>query len=146
MTPCSLLCVIDDDPVYQYTVRRHVMNSKLADRIQVFPDGEAAIDHFRAFSGMPQELPDVVLLDINMPIMDGWTFLEEFVKIQPMLHKHIVIYMVSSSIHDADVQRAQSISMLSGYYIKPIAEQELRTMITRIEDGMEGAEDTPPDA
>lgn len=66
------------------------------------------------------KLPDIIFLDINMPIVDGWDFLEEFDKIKNSLPKTINIYMVSSSINAFDRVRAESQKLVNGYISKPI--------------------------
>ncbi len=55
-----------------------------------------------------------------MPIMDGWDFLKEYVLIKPKLSKKIIIYLVSSSIHDTDIKRAKQIGEVTDYVIKPV--------------------------
>ena len=82
------------------------------------------------------ELPDVIFLDINMPIMDGFQFMEEYVKIKPELNKKITIYMVSSSVDAVDIERAKSISDISDYIIKPIEPKQLKKIMHDLEQKM----------
>ena len=60
-----------------------------------------------------------------MPVMDGWQFLDEYILIKKLLAKNIIIYMVSSSVDDKDVMRANNISEVTGYLIKPINKNRL---------------------
>ncbi|MEQ8534886.1 MAG: response regulator, partial [Imperialibacter sp.] len=76
------------------------------------------------------ELPDVILLDINMPVMDGWQFLDEFVKIKPLIKKKITIYMVSSSIDEADLERAKTYEEVSDFIVKPVKAEDLEKMLS----------------
>lgn len=120
------VCVVDDDLVYQFTTKKLIQNTKLVDKILVFPDGEKAIEFFqsleeRAFEGTP----NIVLLDINMPIMDGWDFLKAYVLVKPKLPKKVTIYMVSSSIHGVDIEKAKQISDVTDYIVKPVTKDKL---------------------
>ncbi|PLB17916.1 MAG: Two-component response regulator [Flavobacteriaceae bacterium FS1-H7996/R] len=76
-----------------------------------------------------EALPDVILLDLNMPVMDGWEFLEEFISLKPKLEKKIPIYIVSSSNDPADIMKAKSISEVTDFIIKPVTEAKFVEMI-----------------
>lgn len=129
MKVLDIICIIDDDDIYQFTVRKFLSSKHVAKRLQFFENGKEAIEHFRTFSESADELADVILLDINMPIMDGWGFLKEYSRIKDELVKKTHIFMVSSSIDEADIARAKQISELSGYYVKPINEEQLISIL-----------------
>ncbi|MFY0712812.1 response regulator [Seonamhaeicola sp. NFXS20] len=127
------ICIIDDDDIYQFTVIKTLESLKLAKKIIAFSDGEEALNFFIENLNKSTELPDVVLLDINMPIMDGFQFMEEYVKIKPKVGKKIIIYMVSSSVDPVDIKKAKSISEISDYIIKPIKSGELKSILKSLE-------------
>ena len=79
-----------------------------------------------------EELPDVIFLDINMPIMDGFQFMEEYARIKPKLNKKITIYMVSSSVDPVDMERAKNITEISDYIIKPIKAGQLQEIMANL--------------
>ena len=64
-----------------------------------------------------------------MPIMDGWQFLEEYVKLKPRVGKQITIYMVTSSVDPVDVDRAAKFSEISDYLVKPIQPDQIRELV-----------------
>jgi CheY-like chemotaxis protein len=98
----------------------------------VFSDGEEALDFM--LDNLHKELPDVIFLDIDMPIMDGFEFMEEYVKIKPKLGKKITIYMVSSSVDPVDIDRAKKISEITDYIVKPITQDQLTYIIGELVD------------
>jgi|SRR5690606_33774267 len=132
MTKPFIICLIDDDDIYQFTFTRGLKVNDVAKKILVFSDGEEAIDFMVDNVANTEVLPDVIFLDINMPVMDGWEFLEEFVKLKPKVGKKITIYMVSSSVDPADVDRAKTISDVSDYLIKPVGEDTLTQIIENL--------------
>lgn len=132
MTKPFIICLIDDDDIYQFTFTRGLKSNKVAKKILVFSDGEEARDFMRDNVANTEVLPDVIFLDINMPVMDGWEFLEEFVKLKTKVQKKITIYMVSSSVDPADVERAKAISDVSDYLIKPVGESQLKQIIENL--------------
>ncbi len=118
------VCVIDDDKIYVYGLKKLISLKQLCPNLIEFSNGKDAIDFFND----PQNqlhLPDIILLDINMPIMNGWDFMEHYVQIMPRLGKKIIIYMVSSSISDEDIKRAKNITEISDYVIKPVSQDRL---------------------
>jgi CheY-like chemotaxis protein len=68
-----------------------------------------------------------------MPIMDGFEFMEEYVKIKPKVGKKITVYMISSSVNPVDLEKAKSISEISDYIIKPIKAEKLASIIKELE-------------
>lgn len=129
-----IVCIIDDDEIYQFTVTKTIKNHNLAKKILVFSDGELAIQFLLDNIGNNENVPDVILLDINMPIMDGWQFLEEYVHLKPRIGKKIIIYLVTSSIDPVDVERAKKISEISDYIIKPVTPGKLKDVIEALEN------------
>lgn len=127
------VCVIDDDDIYKYTVIKTLKEFKPSQKILLFSDGEEAIDYITQHLGNSETLPDVIFLDINMPIMDGFEFMEEYIRIKPRVGKKIIIYMISSSVSPEDINRAKSISEISDYIVKPIEPGKLARILKELE-------------
>lgn len=116
-----IICVIDDDNIYQYTARVLLESTGLAKKITSFYNGRDAISFFqKAENQNTDELPDVIFLDINMPIMNGWEFLEEYNKLHTSFPKSIQVYVVSSSVDSSDMQKSRSFEAVSDYLVKPV--------------------------
>lgn len=113
------VCIIDDDNIYINLMKKIIEIKKLSDSILIFNNGKEAIDFFLD-SLDNEDNPQVIFLDLNMPVMDGWQFLQEFSKIKNKIKNKIEIYVVSSSINSKDIERAKSIDIVSDYLTKPI--------------------------
>ncbi len=131
MKKIELACIVDDDSIYVFGLKKLIEIHNLCENLLVFQNGEAAMKYLKPVVNDPQSVPDVILLDINMPVMDGWAFLEEFTKIKPNLAKEVIIYMVSSSIHDNDIEKAKKYSEVSDYVVKPITIPDLNKIFQK---------------
>lgn len=122
-----ITCIIDDDEIYLFSVKKVIEVNKLSENVIEFRNGQEALDFFSTCSDH-QKLPDVILLDINMPVMNGWEFIEEFKKLKPAFSKNIMLYVVSSSVDRTDVEKAKSLSNVHDYLIKPMTASQLKTI------------------
>lgn len=121
--PFEHICIIDDDMIYINLVSKIIELKKIAKNILVFKNGKEAIDYFINSIHIEDNevvIPRVILLDLNMPVMDGWEFLEEFAKIKSKINKKIDLYVVSSSINQQDIKRAKSNDVVLDYLTKPL--------------------------
>ena len=121
MAPQPVIAVIDDDSAYQFIASKTLKATKLVDQIIPFLNGREALNFLAHHYQNPEKLPDIIFLDINMPVTDGWMFLDEFCKVKGGLVKKIRIYMVSSSIDQRDINRARNNPEVSAYVEKPIS-------------------------
>jgi CheY-like chemotaxis protein len=128
-----IICIVDDDEIYQFTTRKTIEVHNLARKILIFSDGEEAINFMIDNVANATDLPDIIFLDINMPIMDGFQFMEEYVRLKPRIRKKITIYMVTSSVNSEDIERAKSISEISDYIVKPINPEQFKAIIATLE-------------
>lgn len=119
-TKINLACIVDDDNTYIYSVSRVLKSSEVFKNYVVFSNGFEAMEYFKTVVKDAEKIPDILFLDINMPFMDGWHFLEEFAELKPQLAKIVTIYMVSSSVLQQDMNRAKDLSDVTGYIVKPI--------------------------
>jgi CheY-like chemotaxis protein len=128
----ELSCIIDDDKLYLKIIQRIIKSKELCEEIIVFKNGKEAIEHFESIAHKPTEIkiPDIIFLDLNMPVMDGWEFLDAFLKIPATFQKNITLYVVSSSIDPRDINRAKSISLVTDYLVKPISYNELKKVFS----------------
>ena len=122
------VCIIDDDEVYIFGLKRMMLKKELCDDILVFYNGQEALDYFHTIT-LETALPNLIFLDINMPIVDGWQFLEEYEKLKTGFSNPIPIYMASSSVDNRDLTRAKSYESVTEYLAKPIKLATLESIL-----------------
>ncbi|PIB35224.1 hypothetical protein BFP72_07345 [Reichenbachiella sp. 5M10] len=110
--------VIDDDPILQKIMKKMLFNYNPEIEVALFLHGEEAIRQLKADT----VLPDLIFLDINMPIMDAWDFIEAY---ELLNIPKVVIYILSSSIDYRDIDRAKGIDLIKDYLVKPLRKERL---------------------
>lgn len=124
MKKIETLYVIDDDKIYHFLFKNLLKQNGIEVTTMFFPNGMEAIEYIKKVQDT--QLPDLILLDVNMPIMNGWQFLEEYAKLADGLAKKPQINMISSSNNEVDIKKSKDYSKLvSSYYLKPISKEDL---------------------
>jgi CheY-like chemotaxis protein len=103
MKKINTICIIDDDPITVFGIKKMLNAIEAAEVIKTYVNGKQALDEITAMVENQEEIPEVIFLDINMPIMDGWQFLEKFIELP--IEKKIRINVVTSSIDPYDKQQ-----------------------------------------
>ena len=128
----KVIWVIDDDPIYQIIINKIIQKSEAFSTVSTFKNGRIALDAFQQLLDNDTALPDIILLDINMPVMDGWEFMEELGLIKPKFMKQIVVYIVSSSIAVEDKNKSMSYENILGYLSKPVTVDDLISIASTV--------------
>ena len=115
--------IIDDDKLSIKLMSMLISKNKFCEEIISFFNPQIALESLKENCHNPQYLPDVILLDLNMPILDGWQFLDEFILLP--LKKEISIFIVTSSIDPSDIEMAKKYDMVKTYIMKPITAKKL---------------------
>lgn len=118
------LFLVDDDEIMVYLTKRLVVKTNLVKLTQVFGNGKDLLDYLLENHNKPDLLPEIIFLDLFMPVMDGWQFLEEYKILKPKMAKQIIIYIISSSVSPTDINRAKNSSDVADYIIKPITKEQ----------------------
>jgi two-component system chemotaxis response regulator CheY len=127
-----IVAIIDDDKIFQLTASKTILASQVTNRILQFENGEDALQFLKSNLSNPSVLPDYIFLDINMPFVDGWMFLEDYATLKSALSKAATIYMVSSSIDPRDITRAKSNSHVTDYVVKPVTSDKFAALLKRV--------------
>lgn len=130
------LTLIDDDDIFVFLTKKAVESTNLVELIKVFGNGLDAINFLKENCDNVDSLPEIILLDLSMPIMDGWQFLDQFTKLIPKINKKITIYICSSSISPSDVLLAKKNNAVSDYIIKPVTKEKLIELIKGLIDSV----------
>ena len=129
MSTRDVIYIIDDDQIYQFTTKKALEILGFQNKIKSFLDGEEAMNFISNNIENEEELPDIIFLDINMPIMNGYEFLDEFLSVNSKFTKKVTIHLVSSSVDQVDIDKAEKNSHIASYITKPIKIEKLKTIL-----------------
>jgi CheY-like chemotaxis protein len=121
--------IIDDDEVYKYGFRKYVEVKELCAKVVDFSNGRDAINFLSDILNAAN-LPDIIFLDIDMPVMNGWEFMVAFEQIRTRICKKITIFLVTSCISYQDILQAQNHPDITDYIIKPIDSRQFTFAFT----------------
>lgn len=121
------ILLVDDDPTFRFIVRTIVAKADFASIVHEAANGELALQYLdEAIRGLVQT-PDIIMLDLNMPVMDGWSFLDTLPGRFPG-DQGIPICILTSSINTADQQRSLKYNFVKAFYTKPLSSDILISM------------------
>lgn len=124
-----LMAVVDDDEIFHVISRKMVGICAPDWEVMAFRNGNQIMQFLHDQIKNPQRIPDIMLLDINMPQIDGWMFLDGFRKIKSLIKKPVRIYLTSSSIDPKDIKRANREEDVTDYLIKPLTVELINKII-----------------
>ncbi|PIB27248.1 transcriptional regulator [Maribacter sp. 4U21] len=123
-------CIIDDDPIFIYGTKRIMKEIEFCENIIVFNNGQEALDGIMEISQSAMKIPQVIFLDLNMPIMNGWEFLDEFIKIPNSNLEKTIVYIISSSVDPRDLEKVKDYKQrVNNYILKPITPNDLESVL-----------------
>lgn len=127
------ILLVDDDRIYQFAARKTIEATGYADSILTYSNGEEAINYLKQSLKNNITLPDVIFLDVNMPIMNGWEFLDEYTRLKSDVSKPVLIYVVSSSVDEFDVNKSRQYDSVKGYIVKPVLREKFKQILASIQ-------------
>jgi CheY-like chemotaxis protein len=130
MIQLNCILLIDDDEPTNFLNKLTLEQAGCTRQIRVAPGGQAALDYLR---GDPAEfqMPDLIFLDINMPAMDGWEFLEKYRELPQEKKADTVLIMLTTSLNPDDEKRTLAIPEVSGFEHKPLNQARLERLLNR---------------
>jgi CheY-like chemotaxis protein len=119
------IMIVDDSQDDNYYHERVINKSGISGTIIVKTSGQEALDYLKLKKEDPDTHPDLIFLDINMPGMNGWDFLEEYGKLENDMQGKVVITMLTTSENVDDYKRALSYSVVNDFKTKPLTKEML---------------------
>ena len=126
------VCIIDDDHIFIYGVKRLMEETSFCDNLMVYQNGQDALEDLKDKATQGDNLPSIIFLDLNMPMMTGWEFLDEYLQIESKDPTVSKVYIVSSSIDPKDLLRIKDYSVIRNYILKPVTSDDLQNIIIEL--------------
>lgn len=121
------LLVIDDDDINIFIIKKIVEKTGFDINMVAKSNGQQAIDYLTETITTNQTLPNLVLIDINMPVMNGWEFVEAYQTLG--IEQNVDLYILSSSVYENDIEKTKSYSTVKGFISKPLSIERLSELI-----------------
>ncbi|MEQ8705921.1 MAG: response regulator [Phaeodactylibacter sp.] len=119
----SKILLIDDNEADNYLHKLVISDADVAENIVAQPDGKSALNYLEEEG--KEAPPELIFLDINMPRMNGWEFLDAYHKFPPEQKNAVVVVMLTTSVFKKDQERAERMPNFSGFLNKPLSEEDL---------------------
>ncbi len=116
----SVVMLVDDNELDNFINKKLLENEKFTDTVLVHQSAQSALEELKKLENNPEHLPQIIFLDIMMPHMDGFGFLEEVNKLSEKIKKHSKIIMLSTSESFKDLNRANQSKYVYKFLNKPL--------------------------
>ncbi len=123
----KILCV-DDDPITLMLYKKVIYKSEFAKNIDTAQNGEEALEYFNNRYSAANEYPKLIFLDLNMPIMGGWEFLDHFQEERYAAFADTKVIVLSSTIDPNDIDKSKNYPMVIDFQSKPISKEMLEDL------------------
>lgn len=123
----DLTYIIDDDAIFVFVFKKILKKAEVFKEVVNVQNGLEAINVLKTIYDKKQKLPDLIFLDLNMPVLDGWQFLDELEDLP--FKDELKIYIISSTIDNAEIERAKSYNCVKSFISKPISSADLTKII-----------------
>ena len=120
--------LVDDDNIFNFLSTKTLQQMGIANEIHTALNGREALDLLNNYFTGAYATPDVILLDLNMPVLDGFGFLEAFQRLNMPNKDKITVIIVTSSNDPKDVERARQMG-ITHYLTKPLSEEKLKAVL-----------------
>ena len=121
----DLVMLVDDNDTDNFISKRIIEITKFASRVEVKSSGKGALDYLKENQSKPEDLPNIIFLDINMPIVDGFVFLYEFEKFNEVVRNKCKVIILSSSDNKRDIDKIVNNNHVIKFITKPLTEVAL---------------------
>ncbi len=125
MFKVKTICIINDDDIFTFILKKSISKLNICEQILTYTNGEEAI---KALSVNDFTLPEIILLDINMPFMNGWEFLDEFSNINK--DKKVDVYLISAHISAEDNLKAKNNCEITGILADPTDNETIMKIVS----------------
>lgn len=125
--------IIDDSKIDRYISEAIIKKSSFAKEVLTFNAAEAALAYLSSFINDPADFPEIILLDINMPVMDGFDFLDEYTKLPEDLQNRCHVIMISSTNSHEDFNRIKAYPSVCMFFNKPLSDAVLKNIHKNLE-------------
>jgi CheY-like chemotaxis protein len=130
MKKIDFVYIVEDDEIASFVIKLALESHASFSNNAIFQNGKLAIDMLSKPNSNLEKLPDIIFLDINMPIMDGWEFLEKFSTLT--MDKSISVIILTSSINPEDAEKAKTFKHVKGFLSKPLDLEKLDQVLELI--------------
>lgn len=127
--PIRCILLVDDDPDDNYLHQLIIADSGLCETVRVAENGLEALRYLTQTDDPDYLRPDAILLDINMPIMNGFEFLEHYHQLPGEQKSRLLVLMLTTSLNPDDQQRAATIGDVTNYQAKPLTKAMLKGIV-----------------
>ncbi len=133
LIPLKTIMLVDDDDTTNYLNQRLLQGLQAAEKILIMKNGEEALDYLTKAAQQPgsQEYscPDLMFLDIKMPVMDGFEYLDAFREANLHLPQEIIIMMLTSSASFYDLEKLKQYPEVKRHYSKSLTEIDVKDIM-----------------
>lgn len=120
--------LVDDDPGTNFLHNIVLRDCGCVEQVETCTNGKKALDYLIESADSNKGIPEIILLDINMPVMDGWEFLDEYEKLPDHIKQSCIVIMLTTSINPDDEQKALANKYVAGFRHKPLTVQMLQEL------------------
>ncbi len=120
------ILIIDDDEINNFIAAKLIDKIPPKATVSTCLNGQDGIDFVKSKLNKQDEMPDIIFLDINMPVMNGWEFLEEYETIKSQIQKSVCINMLSSSVYNDDIIKAEGFDTVQKFISKPLTVDKIQ--------------------